>query len=116
MKFNTMSSFFVILSGAAGIVCGAFFLEDRYVCSEEVDTLIQKNSVILNTKIKENEFNSVKTFLLLQQQMKLETMEDLKDKQVLISKELKRSPEDTYLNLRKEEINRKIQRLEGSIY
>ena len=87
------------------MVIGAVFtLEDRYISRSEAETMIAKV-----------EEQAVKTFQMFQLQVQREELEDLKDKKVIIEKELERNPNDTYLKLRKEEIERKIKRLENKL-
>lgn len=100
-----MTKWIVILLTSLGMIVGAvFFLEDRYFHKEQ--------AVELKERIEEK---SVKTFEAFQKSLDRRHLEDLKDKKVIIEKELQRNPEDTYLKMRQEEISREQKRIEEKI-
>lgn len=86
------------------IVGAIFFLEDRFFHKTE--------AVELKQRIEEK---SVKTFEAFQRSLDQRHLENLKDKKVIIEKELQRSPDDTYLKMRQEELSREQKRIEEKI-
>jgi len=94
----------VVLTALAMVVGAVFTLEDRYVSKSEAEVMIAKV-----------EHEAVQTFQMFQREVQREQLEDLKDKKIIIERELERHPNDTYLKLRKEEIERKIKRLENKL-
>uniref|UniRef100_A0A6M3KB85 Uncharacterized protein n=1 Tax=viral metagenome TaxID=1070528 RepID=A0A6M3KB85_9ZZZZ len=99
------AKFFSLILSIVIVVAGAiYFLEDHFftvVDAQQMKTQIEKESV--------------QTFKVFQQQMQQQQLENVKDKKVIIDKELKRSPEDTYLNIRSEELDREQKRLEEQL-
>jgi hypothetical protein len=82
-------------------VGAVFFLEDRYFKCADAQQM--KNQM---------EKESVQTFQQFQKSLNDDKMQDLRDKKVIINEQLRQNPTNTYLQIRAEEINREIQRLE----
>jgi len=94
----------IILTAIAMIVGAVYFLEDRYVNVSEAKEMYEKL-----------EQGAVQTFKALQMEFKRNELEDLKDKKIIMENELRRDPNNTFLKIRKEEIDRKIKRLEQQL-
>jgi len=94
----------IILTAIAMIVGAVYFLEDRYVNISEAKEMHEKL-----------EQGAVQTFKALQMEFKRNELEDLKDKKIIMENELRRDPNNTFLKIRKEEIDRKIKRLEQQL-
>lgn len=81
-----------------------FFLEDRYFKCADAQQL--KSQI---------EKDSVQTFKQFQDSLTRDKLQDLKDKKVLINGQLSQNPNNTYLHVRLDEINREIERLEEKV-
>jgi hypothetical protein len=93
-----------IITAVILTVGAIFFLEDRYFKSAEAQQL--------KTQI---EKESVQTFQQFQKSLNLDKLQDLKDKKVIIKEQLRINSTNTYLQIRLEEINREIERLEEKV-
>ena len=94
-----------LITSALVIAIGAvYFMEDRYVTVSDAIEMVQQV-----------EKDSMTTFKQFQQSLQQQRLEDVKERKILIEKEMKRTPDDSYLLMRKEELGREQHRLEEKL-
>jgi len=98
MDIKTIS----LIASAIIIAVGAvYFMEDRYVTVSDAIEMVQQV-----------EKDSVTTFKMFQQSLQQQRLDDVRERKILIEKEMKRTPDDFYLLMRRDELGREQKRLE----
>ena len=102
--FFTSKGLIIAFPMIVAIVTAVFFMEDRYFNESQAEEM----RVDIETA-------AVDTFKSFQRDLDLRLLYDLRDKQAILNQLLQRNPTDTYLQMRRQEIIRQIQRLEGKL-